>query len=81
MLNQAQARRQQEEEDKLEEGDCLSGACPRAVSDETTADSPLEQDEHAELTSNGEDTLPFDFDPELFAPARLGVRKSRRAKW
>ena len=69
VMTQTQARRQQEEEEKLKEGDRSSGATPRAVSD-VTVHSPSEY----------QDTPPFDFDPELFEPTRPRVRKTRRAK-
>ena len=81
VLTRAQARWQQEEEDKLEEVDNLSGACPRAVIEETLADSPLGKDGPEERPLDAEDTLPFDFEPELFLPTKLRVRKLRRAKW
>ena len=63
---------------------------PRAVSDETPANSLLEQDGHSEgpleqvrpaaLTSNAKDALPFDFEPLLFTPARSWARKLTRVK-
>ena len=80
VLIRAQARQQQEEEDKLEEGDRLLGACPRAMIDESPADNPLGWDGPVERPLDAEDTLPFCLEPVLFQPAKLRVRKSRRAK-
>ena len=59
VLTLALARRQQEEEDKLEKGESLSGAWPRPLSNETPIDSPLERDRPAEQPLDAEDTLPF----------------------
>ena len=48
--------------------------------EKTPADSPLGQDVPAERPLDAEDTLPFDFEQELFVPANLRVRKWRRVK-
>lgn len=52
VLTRAQTRRQWKKEEKLEERDHLSKACPIAMSGETPTDSPLEQDRPTEAPSN-----------------------------
>ena len=72
VMTWAQAKRQQKEEEKLEEGDRSSGVTPRAVSDVNV---------HSEDSPSEQNSVPlFDFEPELFKPTRPWVRKTRRAK-
>ena len=50
------------------------------MSNKTPTDSLLEQDRPAEVPSDANDGLPFDFKSELFVLARLQSRKLRRVK-
>ncbi len=80
VATRAQTKRQTEENARLEEADCQSGAEPHILLDESAVPEDSQAPLGTELDGDHGIAEEFDFDPELFITKEPRIRKTKRVK-